>query len=108
MKKVVSWCALGLAVLVYVVTPALTGNASTSRAVAPLQGIHVEVLGVYFTPPTGAASAIVQAINASQSEVLVQAYSFTHNAIAQALVRAHQRGVRILSLIHISEPTRRS
>jgi phosphatidylserine/phosphatidylglycerophosphate/cardiolipin synthase-like enzyme len=99
MKKIASWCALALAVLVYVATPALTGNASTSRVPAPLSGIQAEVLGVYFTPPTGAANAIVQTIDASQREVLVQAYGFTHNAIAQALIRAHQRGVKIRVLL---------
>jgi phosphatidylserine/phosphatidylglycerophosphate/cardiolipin synthase-like enzyme len=29
----------------------------------------------------------------------VQAYGFTHNAIAQALVRAHQRGVKVYVLL---------
>jgi phosphatidylserine/phosphatidylglycerophosphate/cardiolipin synthase-like enzyme len=99
MKKIASWCALALAVLLYVAMPALTGNASTSRISAPQSGIQAEVLGVYFTPPTGAANAIVQTIDASQREVLVQAYGFTHNAIAQSLVRAHQRGVKIRVLL---------
>ena len=108
MKKVASWSALALVVLVYALTTALTGNASNTRASAPLTGIQVEVLGVYFSPPTGAAAAIVQAINASQGEVLVQAYSFTHNGIAQALVRAHQRGVKIQVLFDVnSEKTNR-
>jgi phosphatidylserine/phosphatidylglycerophosphate/cardiolipin synthase-like enzyme len=62
-------------------------------------GMMVEVLGLYFTPMPNAASAIVNAIDASQREVLVQAYGFTHNGIAQALVRAHQRGVRVHVLL---------
>lgn len=59
----------------------------------------VEVLGVYFTPPADVAVAIVKAIDASEREVLVQAYGFTHNAIAQALVRAHARGVKVRVLL---------
>lgn len=59
----------------------------------------VEVLGVYFSPPGGAAEGIVAAIDASQHEVLVQAYSFTHNGIAQALLRAHARGVVVQVLL---------
>jgi phosphatidylserine/phosphatidylglycerophosphate/cardiolipin synthase-like enzyme len=51
------------------------------------------------TPPANAAGAIVKAIDASEREVLVQAYGFTHNGIAQALVRAHQRGVRVRVLL---------
>lgn len=62
-------------------------------------GITAEVLGVYFTPPANAAAEIVKAIDASDREVLVQAYGFTHNAIAQALVRAHQRGVKVRVLL---------
>ena len=58
-----------------------------------------EVLGVYFTPPANAAAGIVKAIDDSEREVLVQAYGFTHNAIAQALVRAHQRGVTVRVLL---------
>ena len=61
--------------------------------------MDVEVLGVYFTPPANAAVAIVKAIDASVREVLVQAYGFTHNGIAQALVRAHERGVRVRVLL---------
>lgn len=62
-------------------------------------GMAVDLLGVYFTPPANAAVAIVKAIDASDSEVFVQAYGFTHNAIAQALVRAHQRGVKVHVLL---------
>ena len=59
----------------------------------------VEVLGVYFTPVANAALPIVKAIDASEREVLVQAYGFTHNGIAQALVRAHERGVKVRVLL---------
>ncbi len=62
-------------------------------------GMNADVLGVYFTPPANAAAAIVKAIDASEREVLVQAYGFTHNAIAQALVRAHERGVKVRVLL---------
>ena len=59
----------------------------------------VEVLGVYFTPVANAAVPIIKAIDASEREVLVQAYGFTHNGIAQALVRAHERGVKVRVLL---------
>jgi phosphatidylserine/phosphatidylglycerophosphate/cardiolipin synthase-like enzyme len=63
-----------------------TASADTHTLDNPIQA---EVLGVYFTPPAGAAQAIV----------LVQAYGFTHNAIAQAIIRAHQRGVKVSVLL---------
>ena len=66
----------------------LTTAVAAARDVHDListEGMTVEVLGVYFTPPASAAAAIVRALDASEREVLVQAYGFTHNAIAQAL-----------------------
>ena len=71
----------------------------SSRAQPSAQDMAVEVLGVYFTPPANAVASIVKAIDASEREVLVQAYGFTHNAIAQALVRAHARGVKVRVLL---------
>ena len=73
-----------------------TASADTNASLGPTQA---EVLGVYFTPPAGAAQAIVKTIDSSQREVLVQAYGFTHNAIAQAIIRAHQRGVKVSVLL---------
>jgi len=73
-----------------------TASADTNLSNSPTQA---EVLGVYFTPPAGAAQAIVKTIDASSSEVLVQAYGFTHNAIAQAIIRAHHRGVKVSVLL---------
>lgn len=108
MKKNASWVVLALGVLVYAMGPALSGAASTLLGSSRTSSIQAEVVGVYFTPPVGAAAAIVRSIDASEREVLVQAYSFTHNAIAQALVRAHQRGVKVNVLLDSnSEKTNR-
>jgi len=77
--------------LAFIASPALAQPAEPEKTVA--------VLGVHFTPATNAAAPIVKAIDASEREVLVQAYGFTHNAIAQALVRAHERGVKVRVLL---------
>lgn len=45
---------------------------------------RAEVLGLYFTPPANAAAAVIDVIDHSKTQVLVQAYGFTHNGIAQA------------------------
>ncbi len=50
-------------------------------------------IDVYFSPKGGAAEAVVRALNAAKQTVFVQAYSFTNRDIAEALLRAHQRGV---------------
>ena len=48
-----------------------------------------------FTPGDDASALVVEAINQARSQVLVQAYSFTHKDIAKALAAAQQRGVRV-------------
>lgn len=48
-----------------------------------------------FTPGDDAAGLIVRTIDAARSQVLVQAFSFTHRGIADALVRAHRRGLDV-------------
>lgn len=48
-----------------------------------------------FTPGDDAAGLIVRAIDAARTQVLVQAFSFTHREIADALVRARKRGLDV-------------
>jgi phosphatidylserine/phosphatidylglycerophosphate/cardiolipin synthase-like enzyme len=47
---------------------------------------------VFFSPNGGAEEAIVRNIDSTRSHILVQAYSFTSEPIAAALMRAKQRG----------------
>lgn len=48
-----------------------------------------------FTPGDDAAGLIVRTIDAARSQVLMQAFSFTHREIADALIRAHRRGLDV-------------
>ncbi len=50
---------------------------------------------VAFTPGDAAGTLVVEAIRAAKRQVLVQTYSFTHRAIADALVEAARRGVDV-------------
>ena len=50
---------------------------------------------VAFTPGDDAGKLIVDAINSAQHQVLVQAFSFTHRKIAEALIAAKRRGVDV-------------
>lgn len=50
---------------------------------------------VMFTPQDDAAGQIISAVGHARRQVLVQAYSFTHKGIAQALIDAHRRGVEV-------------
>ena len=53
----------------------------------------------------GATAAVVRALNAAQSQVVIQVYSFTSAPIAKALVEAHKRGVKILAVLDKSNET---
>lgn len=63
----------------------------SGQAVLPAVG-RVEVA---FTPGDNAAGMIVGVIDQAQKQVLVQAFSFTHEGIAKALIAAHKRGVEV-------------
>jgi phosphatidylserine/phosphatidylglycerophosphate/cardiolipin synthase-like enzyme len=58
---------------------------------------------VYFSPRGGATEAIVREIDSARSEILLQAYSFTSQPIARALVDARRRGVRIEAVLDRSQ-----
>jgi phosphatidylserine/phosphatidylglycerophosphate/cardiolipin synthase-like enzyme len=48
-----------------------------------------------FTPGDDAAAVIIRAIDEARAQVLVQAFSFTHRDIADALIRAKRRGLDV-------------
>ncbi|WP_444548290.1 phospholipase D family nuclease [Candidatus Magnetomonas plexicatena] len=63
------------------------------------------VAAVYFSPNGGCTDAIINEINGAKSEILVQAYSFTSKAIAEALVKAKKSGVKIAIILDKSNKT---
>jgi phosphatidylserine/phosphatidylglycerophosphate/cardiolipin synthase-like enzyme len=68
---------------------------------------HLPPIEVYFSPHSGGTTAIVQEIDRARSEILVQAYSFTSATIAQALLRAHRRGIRVEVILDKSQKNQR-
>jgi phosphatidylserine/phosphatidylglycerophosphate/cardiolipin synthase-like enzyme len=64
-------------------------------------------VAVYFSPKGGAQAAIVREIDGARQWIRLQAYSFTSAPIAEALVRAHRRGVRVRALLDKSNATAR-
>lgn len=62
-------------------------------------------IDVYFSPNGGCANAITAALDAAQTSILVQAYSFTSVPIAKALVNAHSRGVDVQVILDKSQKT---
>lgn len=65
---------------------------------------HKEVAcTVCFTPGGTCTKLIVESINSAKHEILVQAYSFTSPEIAEALIRAHRRGLKVICIFDKSQ-----
>ncbi len=56
-------------------------------------------LRVFFSPHGGCTRELVSLINHARQSVDVEAYSFTSRPIVKALIRAHQRGVKVLIIL---------
>jgi phosphatidylserine/phosphatidylglycerophosphate/cardiolipin synthase-like enzyme len=66
--------------------------ALLGQAPAPVPMPHCSV---YFSPRGGAQAAILHQIELSEVEIKIQAYSFTSRPIAEALIDARRRGVKV-------------
>ena len=64
-----------------------------------------EGIQVFFSPRGGATEAVVRSLNGATNAVFVQAYSFTSAPIAEALVNAQRRGVKVQALLDRSQRT---
>ncbi len=58
---------------------------------------------VCFTPGNPCTQKIVDKIEHAKKEILVQSYSFTSIEIGNALIRAHQRGVKVKMIVDSSQ-----
>lgn len=59
----------------------------------------------YFSPKGGCTAAVTNALGNAKQTVLVSAYSFTSAPIADALVKAHRRGVKVQAVLDKSNQT---
>lgn len=74
-----------------------------SGCAAPTAGGRQPSYAAYFSPGGGCTQHIVTAIRSARESVLVQAYSFTSEPIAQALLEASRRGVDVRILVDKSQ-----
>jgi len=65
------------------------------------------ICSVRFSPHGGCTEVIVDTLRRAKKSVLVQAYSFTSEPITEALVAAHQRGVKVAVILDRSQRTER-
>ena len=94
-----SWLALVFCLLPATVHAGTAVDADS----ATVANARVEVA---FTPGGDVAGRIMDAIGQARRQVLVQAFSFTHDGIARALLDAHRRGLDV-RLIADREQTER-
>lgn len=72
---------------------------------APSAPVSAGDIHCYFSPEGGCTQAVVDAIHAAKQSIHVQAYSFTSRPIAQALLDAHRRGLKVLVILDKSQRT---
>ena len=88
--------------LAYLFIPLFFLPAGTCQAVDVILTGNIPAQ-VYFSPDGGATAAVIKAIGGAKSEILIQAYTFRSPAMAQALIDAHKKGVKVELLIDKSE-----
>lgn len=72
----------------------------------PLAGQGESHVAVYFSPGASCTAAIVRELGNAESSIHLQAYSFTSQGIAKALVEAEKRGVKVVVILDASNRTR--
>jgi phosphatidylserine/phosphatidylglycerophosphate/cardiolipin synthase-like enzyme len=74
--------------------------------VFPLAAQTETRVAVYFSPGVSCTAAIVRELANAKSSIHLQAYSFTSQWIAKALVDAEKRGVKVVAILDASNRTK--
>jgi phosphatidylserine/phosphatidylglycerophosphate/cardiolipin synthase-like enzyme len=96
-------CPLLVAVLVLFMMDRCFGAGGPAIPAGAEDGI-----AVFFSPEADCRKLVIDQIRSASKEVLVQAYSFTSEKIAKALVDAHKRGVRVVVIIDADKADKKS
>ena len=81
--------------------------AVTLAAPAAASPFYPAEAAVFFSPNGGAEDAIVRSIDSAKSRIRMQAFLFSNKEITQALIRAHQRGVKVDVIIDQKMPKKK-
>lgn len=68
-----------------------------------LRSDHTVACAVYFSPGQHCVRHIIGKIKNAKREILIQSYSFTSLDIADALIDAHNRGVKVYAILDHSQ-----
>lgn len=99
MRAMGIWKVIGVFVVVGLCAAAIPGGEAPGQLAARDAIQSREPAEVLFSPRGGCTEAIVTLINSSRESIQVQAYRLTSAPIAQALIAAHARGVRVTVLL---------
>ena len=80
--------------------------AALLLALVPFAAGAAPRVAVYFSPGSSCTDAIVREIAVAKSSIHGQAYSFTSEHIARALVEAEKRGVKVVAILDASNRTK--
>jgi phosphatidylserine/phosphatidylglycerophosphate/cardiolipin synthase-like enzyme len=84
----------------------LSSRLLAALALLPLLANADTHVAVYFSPGGSCTAAIVREISNARLTIHVQAYSFTSQWIAKALVDAEKRGVKVVAILDASNRTK--
>jgi len=94
LKNIISLIALIVFVVVLLVSDKFL-NTSAPVTAAPMTTLDSCRIASYFSPDGGCEDAIVGVIDDTRRTLDCAIYTFTSREIAQALIRAHERGVSV-------------
>jgi len=72
--------------------------------ITPATAVDADV-NLFFSPHGGCEATICNSIDAAEKDILVAAYAFSSKPIANALYRAHAKGVTVKMLVDRKQPT---
>ena len=85
--------------LAYLFVPVALSIAPHRAQAHNVSVLHETTVATYFSPNGGAVQARVDLIGKATNRVLLAGYGFKSDAIAQALIDAHRRGVKVQVVI---------
>lgn len=72
-------------------------------SLAQLETLSRAKIKLCFTPGEDCTGMLVHEINQAKSSIAIQAYSFTSRPIANALIQAHKRGIKVELIVDRSQ-----
>ena len=106
-SKAVFRCSLRLVLPACVAIAVILLLADPAAKAIEIDIDHAPRIEVFFSPNNGSTDAIVRELERARSEIFVQAYSFTSEPIAKALLKAHKRGIKVAVILDRSQKTQK-